>query len=695
MPTPISPSPLTTREPEILPAYLSNGVIGLRVRQIPFWNGTAVISGYGGQDPVAHVEATTYAPYPLGGDIGIGRFWLSEMPEAVRFEEQSYDFTCGELHTRFSFTLDGVGVRVSVLTFCSRSQPTLVLQEIAVEPDSPCDLSLRVAVDPTGIPGRWYTRAVLAPGSEKNDIDGSLRWQSLGDVTTCGVAYVTDLQGAHDAQCQRADSFEQGPLLTTYTFRAQPHQRYMLRQIASMVPEAMHHAPDQQAAHLASLGHQLGFDGVRQENREAWDELWRGRIHLQGAERRWQAMADAAFYYLHASVHPSSPSSCSPFGLARWYNYNYYYGHIMWDLETFSQPALVLTYPQAAFAMLRYRAEHLEAARRNAEIMGYRGAQFPWQSSMTRGEECTPPEASSNLLEQHVSLDVALAFAKYVYATGDEHFQREQAWPVLRQVAEWVASRVTQTARGYELLRVIGPDEDVGMVNNDAYTNMEAVVVLRTALECARQLGETPPAAWTRIARALVIPKDAAKQVLLNYEGHEPKPNKKGSAPTAAAGLFPGDFPADSETERATLACSLELAPHYIGAPMLSTLYAVFAAWIGDRKRSLELFEQGYAAFVQPPFCTTGEMPANSDQPHSGPFFANLGGFLMDLLYGLPGLRLGPGEPASWCSRPVVLPEGWDALEVERIWVRGQPAHLLARQGAERASIAITSSRDL
>ena len=217
---------------------------------------------------------------------------------------------------------------------------------------------------------------------------------------------------------------------------AQPPQRYILRQIASMVPEAMHRAPDQQATRLAWLGHHRGFDGVRQENREAWAELWRGRIHLHGAERRWQAMADAAFYYLHASVHPSSPASCAPHGLARWYNYNYYYGHIMWDLGTFSQPALVLTYPQAAQVMLRYRAEHLDTARRNAQMMGYRGAQFPWQSSMSSGEECAPLTASSNLTDQHVSLDVALAFAKYVYATGDDHFGREQAWPVLREVAE-------------------------------------------------------------------------------------------------------------------------------------------------------------------------------------------------------------------------------------------------------------------
>jgi hypothetical protein len=34
-----------------------------------------------------------------------------------------------------------------------------------------------------------------------------------------------------------------------------------------------------------------------------------------------------------------------------------------------------------------------------------------------------------------------------------------------------------------------------------------------------------------------------------------------------------------------------------------------------------------------------------------------------------------------------VLPTGWNAIEVDRVWVRGRPARLTARQGAERAEL--------
>jgi hypothetical protein len=75
------------------------------------------------------------------------------------------------------------------------------------------------------------------------------------------------------------------------------------------------------------------------------------------------------------------------------------------------------------------------------------------------------------------------------------------------------------------------------------------------------------------------------------------------------------------------------------------------------------------------------------DKPRVGPFMANLGGFLMSCLYGLTGLRLSDAEPAEWFIRPVVLPEGWDAIEVKRIYVRGRPARLEARHGATKAML--------
>jgi hypothetical protein len=64
-----------------------------------------------------------------------------------------------------------------------------------------------------------------------------------------------------------------------------------------------------------------------------------------------------------------------------------------------------------------------------------------------------------------------------------------------------------------------------------------------------------------------------------------------------------------------------------------------------------------------------------------------MGGFLTGLMFGLPGIRVGPGEPETWPARPVILPEGWEAIECDRLWIRGRPARLVARHGADRAEL--------
>src|SRR5207237_1670853 len=135
-----------------------------------------------------------------------------------------------------------------------------------------------------------------------------------------------------------------------------------------------------QAGRMASMAAQLGYDKLRKDNRGAWAELWKGRIVLVGAGRRWQELADAAFFYLHTSAHASSLFSTSMFGLAFWPNYHYYRGQVMWDIESFVFPPLVLTDFYAADGLLDYRFQRLEAAQRNAALYGYRGLQFPCAS---------------------------------------------------------------------------------------------------------------------------------------------------------------------------------------------------------------------------------------------------------------------------------------------------------------------------
>jgi trehalose/maltose hydrolase-like predicted phosphorylase len=684
MTTPISPAPVTEYLPSYIPAYLSNGIVGLRVGRVPFLDGLATANGFVGIDPADHIEALNYAPFPIRGDVSVDGVWLSQAIERSEFVEQRYDFSCGELISHLRFHGERVTVEIEVVTFCSRTHPTIVAQQVRLRPQSACDVVMRAGVDQREIPGTWDERTVSTPGTAEDVVDGSMAWRSSGGLTTCGAAYVTTFSGAEDAERTREWDTE-APLRTDHRFRARSGRWYTVRQLSSLVPDVMHHQPAAHASRMSVWARGAGFDRLRAENRLAWEEIWTSRLILVGADERWQAMADAAAYYLRSSVHPSSPCSTSIFGQSQWRNYHYYRGHVMWDIEMFCVPPLLLTAPEAVRGLLGYRTKRLEAARMNAAMYGRLGLQFPWESGAVFGEETTPLSAEGVVYEEHAGLSIALAFARFVHATGDEEFARQQAWPVLRGVAQWVASRVEETGRGFEIRGTTGADEQHRNIDNDAMVNMAACVVLREASALGRRCGAPVPDRWLEIAAGMRIPMDAAGTVILTRDGYR---RGAGAAPGPPAGIFPYGYEVDRAVEEATIRTYLEMAEHYVGAPMLSALLGAWAAMIGDRGRAQDLFEQGYADFVMPPWSETNEMgPTQEGAVRAGPFFANLGGFLMSCLFGLTGLRLGPGSPGTWCERPVLMPAGWDGVEVERLWVRGRPVALRAKHGDERASL--------
>ena len=675
---PLSPPPVKGAGRRELPAYLSNGVIGLRVREIALSPGMALINGYTGEHEQRRIEAAAVAPYPLAVDLALGGVWLSDTQHCARDLEQSYDFSTGELTSRFVFAVEAAVARVEVTTFCSRASPTLVCQETVLEVDHAVDLMLRAGIDATDAPGRALRQMRETPGEAEPACDGALLWESAGALSTAGIAYDTELLGA---ECDRArPPLNRGRFYTEYGLRASAGRRYRLRQIVSLIPQAMHNDPDLQAVRLCAKARRDGFEALRRENRDIWNELWKGRIRLVGAGERWQQLVDAAFFYLNTSVHSSSPASTSIFGLATWRDYHYYYGHVMWDIETFCVPPIALVQPGAAAAILDYRFRNLEAAHRNADLMGRRGAQFPWESGPGTGDEAAPLPGTASWHEDHASLDVALAFALFAVFGDDPNFGAEKAWPVLAGVSDWVVSRVHRTRGGFELLRSMGIAERQEPTDRAAFSTMSAVVVLRETMALAERLGRPPNPAWAPIADGLLLPM--RDKVVVSHEGYR-RDEEKGATPDPLMGVWPLTYGMDPKVEQATLQFYLGQASTYIGAPMLSALYGVWAARAGDRDLSLQLLEEGYAKFVKGRFLQTLEYRPDRfpEQPEAGPFFANMGGFLSSLLLGFTRLETSAGSVQDWAKAPVVLPAGWSAIEVDRIWIRGRGVRLTARHG--------------
>ncbi len=682
---PISPEPVREWRLDYLPAYVSNGLVGLRVGAAPPLGGMAVLNGFTGPDPVAEVESLVPAPFPLAADIAINGSPMSATAPEALLREQRYDFARGELHTALSYTAHGARADVEVVTLCNRALPSAVMQELILTVDAECQLELSAGLDPAGRPGGPYL-ADMGSGGRFDPAHGVLGWNSAGGAAACGLAYFTEFDGADGCPPQFRNTL-QGQMMTVYTLPAQPGRRYRLRQLTALVPDALHDSPHLQAVRMLTQAVTRGYDALLADNAQLWAELWRGRVELTGAPTRWQALCDAAHFYLHTSVHRASACETSPFGMAYWPDYHYYRGHVMWDIETFAVPALVLTQPDAARALLRYRSSRLESAVHNATGQGYDGAQYPWESSPRAGQEATPVGQLGPATEHHVSMDVALAFARYAHATGDHKFARTEAWPVLAEVARWIASRVRSTARGFEIQRVEGIAETGTPVDNNAFVNMAAAVTLREATALAGALQLDPDPVWTHVADNLVLPTEP-DGTIVNHDGYRPD-EPLGGTPEAAAGLFPIGYPVDPDTETRTLAAAVDRVDGYIGSPMLSALLGVYAAWTGQRERALELYEHGFADFVQSPHAlvTENSPKTQPDQPRAAPFTANVGGFLTGCLYGLTGMTPSAEEPEAWCRRPVTMPQGWDGIRVDRLWVRGKAATLTAVHGHDHAQL--------
>lgn len=683
MSEPISPPPVSGGLRGELPAYVSNGVIGLRVRDNPFTAGMALVSGLAGRHPVRDIAAAALAPYPLALDLRLDEVWLSDAPQALTIIEQAYDFATAELTTRMVFQPETRRLEIEVVTFCSRDHPNLACQRSTFRLDGLAALTLRPLIDARGVEGRALAYERRTPGEEPLGCDGSLLWETEGGLSTCGLALATML----DVEAERnLPPFQRGRFFTEYKLEADQRRAYVLDQLVSVTPKVTHSQPDQHAVRLVCLAQHQGFDAIREANRKQWRDLWRSRIQLIGAEAKWQALADAAFFYLMSSAHPSSPCSTSIFGLATWGEYHYYYGHVMWDIETFVVPVMTFLQPGAAEALLDYRTAGLQAARLNALARDRRGLQFPWEGAPCTGEEASPLPGQPFWHEDHVTPDVALAFAHYGMVAGDKDFNRERAWPVLSGVCEWIASRTTPTDRGQEMKASMGIAERQEEVDNPAFPVLASQAALDSAQAFAEALCKTAPSKWREVREKLVIPIEDG--VLVSHDGYAPD-EEKGETPDPLMAFFPLWRDLGGDVERRTLDLYLSMADRYVGSPMLSAFYGVWAAWRGDRALSARLFDEGFAKFEMGRFSQTLEYRRERfpEQPPAGPFAANTGAFLMSLIQGLPGLRPSFADPANWPARPVVLPEGWEAIRIDHLWARGKAWRLEARHGEDRARL--------
>ncbi len=657
------------------PAYLSNGLIGIRPGPNPLARAQTCVSGFDFVHPAHKVECLSPAPYPLETDIRAGGMNLLKHADLVKIHRQTLDTSCGELTTEMEFAPgNGARIAIEVLQFASRSVPSLLCQQIRVTAWADTDIEFIPQLEDRAVPGKVY----LSQTPEQTQIDLALGMESEGSLSKLGLALWIATPGgpAKKLEISRNES----GLARTYVFKARSGEPILFQTIAAMVSSLYHPEPAPEAIRLASWGSLVGWETLRQQNRSAWAELWKSRVKVIG-DPDAQRMLDAAFFYLHSSLHSSTLTGMPPFGLSQ---FSYYYGHSFWDTETWSLLPVTLAAPGTARALLNYRVRGLDYAKRQAALYGYRGAQFPWEAAPSQGFETTPTFAGTGWGEQHISPDVALGFWEYQLATGDQDFLREGTWPVLRAVADWIESRGVFTARGFEIQNIMGPDEQVPNVSNVSYMNLACKMVMTAAIRCARMVGLSAPGSWSKVRDSFVLPTDKAKNIVLPYDNPPPPANRAYSLdqldfltvhnPPISEELLKSTHTFEDTVRRQRVAASRS-GERDFSIGFAEAAEAATAAFAGDRRQALDLFQQSWRNVWLEPFGMIRETPSQD----YGCFLTNFASLLQTVMFGFTGLRISEDD---WRKYPASLPSGWSRIEIERIYVKGETKRLIATDGA-------------
>lgn len=391
-----------------------------------------------------------------------------------------------------------------------------------------------------------------------------------------------------------------------------------------------------------------GEEALMQAHYRLWDELWQSDIRIEGDDDA-QRIVRFALFNLYSSCRGGSRLSIPPMGLSL-QGYN---GHIFWDTELWMYPPMLLLNQDIARSMLDYRFDRLPAARKKALAYGYRGAMFPWESDDS-GEEATPTHALTGPFEHHITADIGIACWNYYCVTRDMRWLQREGYPLLKEIADFWASRVTRNQDGsYSIHNVTGADEYANGVTDNAFTNGAASLALKYACQAAEICGEKVPEIWWEIGENIRV-LQFENGVTREHSTYKGEMIKQADANLLA---YPLGLITDEYRQRQDLEYYAERIDQKDGPAMSYSVYCVQYARMGEADKAYEMFRRCYEPNLRKPFGVISETPT-SNNPY---FMTGAGGLLQAVLNGFCGLQI---TDEGIVQLPSVLPSHWKRVTV-------------------------------
>lgn len=436
--------------------------------------------------------------------------------------------------------------------------------------------------------------------------------------------------------------------------------------------------------HLRSLDGK-DFEALFAAHAQKWAEFWaKSDIRVPGRPAEEQALRFGS-YHLRL---PAGDDARVSIG-ARTLTGRAYEGHVFWDTEIFMLPFYMHTEPARARTLLLYRHHTLDGARRRAHALGYRGACFAWESTVT-GEDHTPTKIVlkstgkeipifTGTQQVHVTADIAYAVWRYWEATRDEDFLAGPGAEILFETARFWVSRVCRGEHHHHIRGVVGPDEYHHTVNDNAYTNWMARFNLEQAAWAAQRFEVHPAEAqeWRALAGSLYCPAPGSDGVIEQFEGFfalADYPLPKGERFKAPVNrlfdweeinrikllkqadvlmlplLFPDAF--SDEVVAANYGYYEPLTDH--GSSLSPAVHAAIAARIGLSEDARRYWKQSLWL----------DLTNAMDNSMLGVHAAAMGGTWQALVFGFLGVRFTEAGPQLDARAAQRLPAEWERVEL-------------------------------
>ena len=403
-------------------------------------------------------------------------------------------------------------------------------------------------------------------------------------------------------------------------------ETYRFSIAGSSITSAHDEDPLNEAERLTIFAKLQGADRLISFHEKAWSEIWKSDILISGDEQSQQDV-HSMLYHLYSFTREGTSFSLSPMGLSG-LGYN---GHVFWDADLWMFPALLVLHPEMAKSMIEYRYERLDAAKKNAFSHGYKGAMFPWESAASGVEE-TPVWALSGPFEHHITACVGLAAWNYYCVTQDKDWLREKGWPIISATADFWASRVERNGPGhYDINNVVAADEWAENIDNNAFTNGAAKVLLQHATEAAAILGVKADPDWIQVSDNIpILQMNGVTKEHAQYKGEGIK--------QADVNLlaYPLKLITDPVQIKKDLVYYQSRVPNQGTPAMTQAVFALLYARLGKGDTAFHFFKDAYIPNLNPPFRVIAETKGGTN-----PYFATgAGGILQALLMGFGGLDI-------------------------------------------------------